>query len=304
MGVRRFMSLIPSHRDSNELGALHDEFTLLELLVVIAVITILAAMLIPAMQEVRFQAQVTTCKNRRRQNYLDVMLYTQDHGGFLPPNFAQLADKGYVSGPQLLFCPAFTRPHTKDNRLGITMNPLNFWDGNNDGDCGDLHYGSGIDEHKPEETHFYDLGKHWNDQCSAYGNTSPFWMACANYQSDPAWEEKGLRYISHDYRGVNAVCYDGSVRWFSQNHVGGMHWGGSHRPTLRTVSSNEAHNPFFKWARGGKTVYGYYDDDGNWGSLAWYESAPDGKEKKHLINVAPNGDLVDKNGTTYPYSVY
>ena len=56
-------------------------FSLVELLVVIAVIGILAAILLPAFSSVRGRAVATDCASRQRSVYAAIMNYVTDHRG-------------------------------------------------------------------------------------------------------------------------------------------------------------------------------------------------------------------------------
>jgi prepilin-type N-terminal cleavage/methylation domain-containing protein/prepilin-type processing-associated H-X9-DG protein len=118
-----------------------DGFTLVELLVVIAVLAVLLALLLPAIGRARELATRGACASDRRQNYLSLALYSSDNQMRLPSTYLdnwangaqdaaslassrpswQRADNrhslgtlvdahGYVKAPDVLFCPAFQPP--------------------------------------------------------------------------------------------------------------------------------------------------------------------------------------------------
>ncbi len=59
-------------------------FTLIEMLIVIAIIGILAALLMPSLQKALETSRRTTCTNNLRQNITAQTLYVQDHDGYFP----------------------------------------------------------------------------------------------------------------------------------------------------------------------------------------------------------------------------
>ena len=60
-------------------------FTLVELLVVMAIITIMAAMLLPVLSKARAAAQQVTCMNNQKQIHYGIDTYREENGEFIIP---------------------------------------------------------------------------------------------------------------------------------------------------------------------------------------------------------------------------
>jgi len=99
-----------SHHDPRRQGA---GFTLVELLVVIAVVAILAAILFPVFTQAREKARGIACLSNCRQIGIALALYTQDHDENLPLNNHSGVRVGwlvtvqpYIKTPLLYRCPS------------------------------------------------------------------------------------------------------------------------------------------------------------------------------------------------------
>lgn len=76
-------------------------FTLVELLVVMAIMSILLAMIMPAVGAARAEAQSTSCRNRLRQIGIATTLYMVNHSEYLPgvADYTGRQFFGFYSGP-------------------------------------------------------------------------------------------------------------------------------------------------------------------------------------------------------------
>jgi prepilin-type N-terminal cleavage/methylation domain-containing protein/prepilin-type processing-associated H-X9-DG protein len=78
---QRFRNMLPPSKGSKYGDKL--SFTLIELLVVVAIISILAALLLPALRNAREQARRAACMSHLRQLSVAVLLYADDSNRFL-----------------------------------------------------------------------------------------------------------------------------------------------------------------------------------------------------------------------------
>ena len=101
-------------------------FTLVELLVVIAVIAVLAALLFPVLQSARHKAWETTCASNLRQLGLAVEMYVQDHDERFPTSYTAASDpyaswreavQPYIRNRGILTCPAWEHRGEKASEL-------------------------------------------------------------------------------------------------------------------------------------------------------------------------------------------
>ncbi len=116
-------------------------FTLVELLVVIAVMGILAALLLPAMSKAQERGRATACLSNLRQVGLSLQGYTQDHENKMPVLYdAPVSTNGfpvanplptidvvlsnYLGNARVLLCPSDRRDLFALTGSSYSWNPL------------------------------------------------------------------------------------------------------------------------------------------------------------------------------------
>src|SRR4051812_49229159 len=93
----------------------HPGFTMIELMVVIAIISVLVAVLLPAVQQARERARVAQCQNNLKQLGLALHSYESSHSVF-PSSFERQEDNNppYPPGP-------LSAIRYRDHWTGFTM---------------------------------------------------------------------------------------------------------------------------------------------------------------------------------------
>jgi prepilin-type N-terminal cleavage/methylation domain-containing protein/prepilin-type processing-associated H-X9-DG protein len=91
------------------------KFSLIELLVVVAIIGILASFLLPTLSKARKKAQSSVCQNKLKQISTASFMYAEDNDDFAPLNDAENSDYWSKRMSQGGYLPAITTANSNEN---------------------------------------------------------------------------------------------------------------------------------------------------------------------------------------------
>ncbi len=117
-------------------GGRHRGFTLIEMLIVTAIIGLLAAFLMPALNRGRDSAKMLSCQNRLRNIGISLHMYANNHDSLLPVTVqvdgphAELTEAlygPYIQQDKNFYCPSETKPERRYSRENFESGNIGYF---------------------------------------------------------------------------------------------------------------------------------------------------------------------------------
>ena len=208
-------------------------FSLIELLLVIAVMEILLSLLLPSLSRARHKAMISVCMSNQAQVYRGLVAFAKDNNSYLPKSrvfkhgewvtkygkngksatLGHLVDKELIS-PEVLYCPMWNHPVARFNMKSKDKRHGGFHSDPND-DPTSLIWTSLAYRHYP------DLGKSKRSPNLMLDDnniaiTADHWTKRKN--NDYGWDQgngafghlDGISYVTSYIDGTNKLIYDKS----------------------------------------------------------------------------------------------
>jgi prepilin-type N-terminal cleavage/methylation domain-containing protein len=174
-------------------------FTLVELLVVVAVISVLAALLLPSLRQAKLSARRTECANNMRQVGIAAAIYQGDFQGFTPVSWKgwRMALLAYAGDARVFHCPA--------SKLAPWTGPT---ENMNQGSLGTIYGYPPYNYRVPHPTLPGVMTDAWHDYVLSWPTTP-----------GTGWKDPlNSIYVTDSYGSFNPITYP-SVEGFGSNHI-------------------------------------------------------------------------------------
>ncbi len=127
----------PSRHAATAKTSVACAFTLVELLVVLAVIGVVVSVLLPGIGRARDQGRLVVCRSNLRSIGLLGQAYAGDHNGLLPTEetvdnpqpqlIAALSGLGYTDAPTIYYCPSEKRKDLRFSETNFEIHNISYF---------------------------------------------------------------------------------------------------------------------------------------------------------------------------------
>lgn len=142
IGIHRMCEQVTHPRQRPSSWARFFGLTLVELLVVVAVVGLMLSILVPSLGRTRDQAKLIICRTHLRNVCMAALLYADDNNGALPvdtmigPDYEHVTNPhtalftaldGYLGGPDNYYCPSERRPDMRYSRQNYDAGVMGYF---------------------------------------------------------------------------------------------------------------------------------------------------------------------------------